>query len=60
MRITSPANRPVETITVRLPDPPGYAITGVMIGDDELKRDADGRVRSHGPTGQFDGEFVSS
>jgi hypothetical protein len=37
---------------LRLPDPPGYRITGVRIGDEELKRDADGRVDLTGETGR--------
>jgi hypothetical protein len=34
-----------------LPDPPGYRITGVRIGDEELHRDADGRVDLTGRKG---------
>ena len=45
--------RPPEKWTLRLPDPPGYAITGVKAGADELKRDADGRVDLTGRRGQF-------
>jgi hypothetical protein len=45
--------RPVGKWTVRLPDPPGYTITGVTIGKDELKRNADGRVDLTGRTGKF-------
>ncbi len=39
--------------TLRLPDPPGYTITGAKIGAAELKRDADGRVDLTGRTGKF-------
>jgi hypothetical protein len=45
--------RPVEKWTLRLPDPPGYTVTGVRIGEAELKRDADGRVDLTGRTGRF-------
>jgi hypothetical protein len=37
-------SRPVDHWTLRLPNPPGYSITCVTIGRDELKQDADGRV----------------
>jgi hypothetical protein len=43
--------RPVRKWEVRLPDPPGYRITGVRIGDEELHRDADGRVDLTGRKG---------
>jgi hypothetical protein len=46
--------RPVPKWTLRLPDPAGYTITGVWIGKDELKRDADGRVDLTGRTGKFE------
>jgi hypothetical protein len=36
--------RTVKVWSLRLPDPPGHTITGVRIGDEELRRDADGRV----------------
>jgi hypothetical protein len=39
--------------TLRLPDPPGYTITGAKVGDTELKRDADSRVDLTGRTGKF-------
>jgi hypothetical protein len=55
--VTAPP-RPVGKWTLRLPDPPGYAITGVTIGDTELKRDADGRVDLTGRTGTFTVRFA--
>jgi hypothetical protein len=45
--------RPVSKWTLRLPDPPGYTISGVKVGGDELKRDGDGRVDLTGRTGKF-------
>jgi hypothetical protein len=45
--------RPPSKWTLRLPDPPGYTITGAKIGTDELKRDADGRIDLTGRTGKF-------
>ncbi|HUR55935.1 MAG TPA: hypothetical protein VMZ71_17500 [Gemmataceae bacterium] len=45
--------RPVSRWTLRLPDPPGYTITGVKVGTDELKRDTDGRVDLTGREGKF-------
>lgn len=45
-------SRPVGKWQVRLPDPPGYRITGVSIGGTEVKRDADGRVDLTGRTGK--------
>ncbi|MCI0705293.1 MAG: hypothetical protein L0241_29895 [Planctomycetia bacterium] len=44
--------RPPSRWTLRLPDPPGYKITGAKIGTDELKL-ADGRVDLSGRTGKF-------
>ena len=43
--------RPVGKWLVRLPDPPGYRVTGVRIGEEEVRRDADGRVDLTGRTG---------
>jgi hypothetical protein len=45
--------RPVGKWLLRLPDPPGYRITTVRIGEDELKRDADGRIDLTGRKGNF-------
>jgi hypothetical protein len=45
--------RAVSKWTLRLPDPPGYTITGVKIGSNELRRGADGRVDLSGRTGKF-------
>ena len=39
-----PPPRPPETMTIRLPNPPGYTITGVTRRDTHLQRDAEGRV----------------
>jgi hypothetical protein len=49
--------RPVGKWTLRLPDPPGSTITGVRVGETELKRDADGRVDLTGRTGRFEVRF---
>jgi hypothetical protein len=45
VRFHSPVTREIDAITVRLPDPPGYVITGATMGDLALKRDGEGRVR---------------
>jgi hypothetical protein len=45
--------RPPAKWTLRVPDPPGYTVTGAKIGTDDLKRDADGRVDLTGRTGKF-------
>jgi hypothetical protein len=50
--------RPVAKWQLRLPGPPGRTITAVKIGNDELKRDADGRVDLTGRTGTFTVRFV--
>jgi hypothetical protein len=50
--------RPVGKWQVRLPDPPGYQITGVRIGDDEAKRDDDGRVDLTGRMGDVRVRFT--
>ena len=50
--------RPVGKWQLRLPDPPGHTITAVKVGDDELKRDADGRVDLTGRTGTFTVRFL--
>lgn len=52
VQVLAPPRAPAKW-TLRLPDPPGYTITGAKIGDDELKRDADGRVDLTGRTGRF-------
>jgi hypothetical protein len=57
VRVEAP-ERPVGRWTVRLPDPLGYTITGVRIGNDELRRDADGRVDVTGRTGTFELRFA--
>jgi hypothetical protein len=36
--------RPISKLTVHLPNPSGYSISGVRIGTRELARDAEGRV----------------
>jgi hypothetical protein len=51
-------SRPVAKWQLRLPDPPGYRITGVRIGDEELKRDSDGRVDLTGRTGKVVARFA--
>jgi hypothetical protein len=51
-------SRPVANWGLRLPDPPGYRITGVKIGDDEVHRDADGRVDLTGRRGTVVVRFV--
>jgi hypothetical protein len=50
--------RPVGKYQLRLPDPPGYQITGVRIGDAEVPRDADGRVDLTGRIGKFTVRFA--
>jgi hypothetical protein len=50
--------RVIEKWQLRLPDPPGYEITGIKIGHDELKRDADGRVDLTGCKGKFEMRFA--
>jgi hypothetical protein len=55
---TQAPSRPVGKWLLRLPDPPGYRITGVKIGDVGLKRDADGRVDLTGRTGKFEARFT--
>jgi hypothetical protein len=45
--------RAVGKWTLRLPNPPGHTITGVKLGANELKRDADGRVDLTGRKGKF-------
>jgi hypothetical protein len=37
-------SRPLKSWQLRLPDPPGHKITGYRIGNDDLRRDADGRI----------------
>src|SRR5262249_46914128 len=49
--------RAVGAWSLRLPDPPGYRITGVRVGDEELKRDAEGRVDLTRRTGEFTVRF---
>jgi hypothetical protein len=46
-------SRPIGKWTLRLPDPPGYRVTGARIGDKDLRRDADGRVDLSRQTGEF-------
>src|SRR6185369_16227535 len=55
--VTAPP-RPVGRMQLRLPDPFDYTITGVKLGDDELTRDADGRVDLTGRTGTFTVRFL--
>jgi hypothetical protein len=55
--VTAPP-RPVKTWTLRMPDLPEFAISRVMVGDTELKRDADGRVDLTGRTGTFTVRFA--
>lgn len=50
--------RPVANYKLRLPDPPGYRITGVRIGDGEVRRDADGRVDLTSPPGTVTVRFA--
>jgi hypothetical protein len=50
--------RPVGKFQLRLPDPPGYRITGVRIGDAEVHRDADGRVDLTWRTGKVTVRFA--
>jgi hypothetical protein len=50
--------RPVAKWQLRLPDPPGHTITAVKLGDDEPRRDADGRVDLTGRTGTFTVRFL--
>jgi hypothetical protein len=50
--VEAPARSPAKW-TLRLPDPPGFVITGAKVGSDELKRDAEGRVDLTGRTGTF-------
>jgi hypothetical protein len=45
--------RPPERWQLRLPNPPGYRITAVRVGGDELRRDADGRVDLSKRSGKF-------
>jgi hypothetical protein len=49
--VDAPA-RPVWKWQLRLPGPTGYRITGVRIGNDEERRDADGRIDLTGRTGK--------
>lgn len=56
-KLTAPP-RPVGKWTLRLPDPQGYAITGVQVGADQLMRDADGRVDLTRRTGSFEVRFA--
>jgi hypothetical protein len=51
-------SRPPGKWLVRLPDPPGYRITGARIGDIEVRRDADGRVDLTGRTGKVTVRFA--
>lgn len=55
--VTAPP-RPVGRVQLRLPDPFDYTITAVKVGDDELTRDADGRVDLTGRSGTFTVRFV--
>jgi hypothetical protein len=55
--VDAPA-RPPAMWQLRLSEPPGYRITGVRIGDDELRRDADGRVDLTGRTGKVTVRFA--
>jgi len=50
--------RAVKAWTLRLPDPPGYAITSVRVGDEEVRRDADGRVDLSKREGKFTVRFL--
>lgn len=50
--------RPAGKWLLRLPDPPGYSITGARIGDTELRRDSAGRVDLTGRTGTFEVVFA--
>lgn len=55
--VTAPP-RPVGRVQLRLPDPFDYTIAAVKVGDDELKRDPDGRVDLTGRTGTFMVRFL--
>jgi hypothetical protein len=46
-------SRPVGKITLRLPDPPGYRVSGVRIGKASMQRDVDGRVDLSGLKGEI-------
>jgi hypothetical protein len=50
--VEAPPRAPAKW-TLRLPDPPGYVITGAKVGNEELKRDVEGRVDLTGRTGKF-------
>ena len=50
--------RAVAKWLLRLPDPPGYSIATVKIGDEEMKRDADGRIDLRGRSGRFEVKFA--
>jgi hypothetical protein len=58
MVIVEPPPRPVAKWQLRLPDPPGYRITGVRIGGEDVRRDADGRVDLTGQTGKWTVRFA--
>ncbi|HJZ93109.1 MAG TPA: hypothetical protein VKE40_19690 [Gemmataceae bacterium] len=51
--------RRLATWQLRLPDPPGYAITGVRIGDEEIIRDPEGRVDLSKRDGKFIVRFLT-
>ena len=50
--------RPVVRYQLRLPDPPGHRITGVRIGDGEVRRDSEGRIDLTGRPGTVTVRFA--
>lgn len=52
VRLEAPT-RPVGKWHLRLPDPPGYRVTAVGVGTEELRRDTEGRIDLTGRKGGF-------
>jgi hypothetical protein len=55
--VQAPPRAP-RRLFLRLPDPPGFRITAIRIGDAEARRDTDGRVDLSGRTGEIVVRFL--